>query len=97
MIGWLLWLAGLAITAAVLTLALRREFARLDRDRRYQLWLETSPALAKLARDLGEFKRQVGEQLMPSMVKLAAAFQRFASAVNEPRPEPSHDSEETGQ
>lgn len=75
------FLLAAAVLSVVLAIGLRREYARLERERRMAAVMG-GPAMRKLARDLHEFKWQVGEQLVPVMVQFAANVQPFMDAMS---------------
>lgn len=70
------WLTAVAVLAAVLTVALRREFDRLERERRL------AALLADLARKWGEQKRAIGERLLPVMVQVTVDASKFTAAMD---------------
>lgn len=75
MSGLVLWLAVLVVLAAVLTIALRREYARLERQRRL------AALMADFTREWAATKQAIGERLLPVMTQMVEAILTMRPAM----------------
>lgn len=67
-------LAAAAVLTAVLVVALHREFRRIERERVFRM------LTAGMRADLEAFRRNLGEQMIPTMQRLAAAAAQLTTA-----------------
>lgn len=78
---------ALVVLAGLVLLALRREFARLERQRRLREFVRTSPDFGQIAREFAALNARIEEQLRPAMTQMARAAADLTKAMSrEDRP-----------
>lgn len=72
---------GMVLVTTALMWALRREFKRLDQQRRMRAFLRTNPQALHLRRNMVEFTIQLRDDFTPAMQKVARAMADAAPAL----------------
>lgn len=77
---------ALVVLAGLVLLALRREFARLERQRRLREFVRTSPDFAEMGRALITIRVTIRDNFTPALKSAAEAIARLSAAVDNDRP-----------